>query len=1043
MSGLPPELEMMVGDLIRPLEEKISDLQDENSTLRDRLRIYESGAQLSPDDITKMENQLREEIDKNTQLTRRVRELETSLQNGNAKILALESQIQRANSDMTSGVREKKAFEDKITTFQKRIKLLEDEIDKKKKDSLKYLEEKNIATAQCSQMKNRIDEMNNVVEVLIEREKEITNVLVERTQYIAEVEGNVTSLQGKCIKLENIIAKLKKSGGSIINLPEQGKNDGLNSTLNDQTHVFESVQAELQAYKDKVQDLKMRILQLEEEERRAQRLTDALNKRNLTIERLQKEVDQREEEIVNFHRAKGDLIQQVETYRQRVEEKSREKGEELSTLREQLDYYKTNFLTADKRVKDLEQLVNGRSKEIDDLRVMTNKLMEGTYGLPQAVNEMKELRAMLDVRDRHIADLVSQLNSMDKILVGLSQKVSPDFDLEGFLQSYNIINQDEEKLRAEKAARDLQNKIRLLKERGPTAQIKVILGKDQRPIKTVVVEGEEADQPVQMSHAQRAFRQRHRQSDANANDAIILSQKQKKKHGQKRFKPDPESMTATLGSESSRSGELKDAFAQTKRLPMLEVLLDTEPDEDQDRDEWVVELRRKYIEACNEREELRKKLMELNQEYDNMANDNNNMNDIIEQLRNEIDNSNKAGRRPSLLNIPQTPLHSPRTPRSQSSLMTGTVTNVSQFMPIDRSNYTDRMVQTKKKKAVELIVTRPPVSFEVATKPRLSRVSFANNAVILPSKEEMDIFNAKQNALKTELEIVRQESVQNKHMIDAVNAELQQQADIRTKMQATIDALNKQLNDQREVYKESLTALRNEADRYADTKVREAIDVQQVESRVDGNGSDKGADLSNVSSRIAELNHIKERLEDELNEEKASSALAQKQAMHYRQRLKAVEAERDELQADLRRRGTDNQLQDYNAELHIKMRNLEKRYQDLKRENYDLKHARPARNDPGAGTMHTIDDLDNEDMPRDAARAQRSAEAKIMALRTQNEEMQLRLGKANGTIDRLNQLLQRKEAQLTKLKEQASAFKHQIVAKQKEVNHLRSKLQQH
>ena len=54
--------------------------------------------------------------------------------------------------------------------------------------------------------------------------------------------------------------------------------------------------------------------------------------------------------------------------------------------------------------------------------------------------------------------------------------------------------------------------------------------------------------------------------------------------------------------------------------------------------------------------------------------------------------------------------------------------------------------------------------------------------------------------------------------------------------------------------------------------------------------------------------------------------------------------------------------------------------------------------------------------------------------------MQLKLGKAQGTIDRLNQLLQRKEGQVEKLKEQASSFKHQIIAKQKEVNLLRSKL---
>ena len=946
----------------------------------------------------------------------------------------LTDQLRKLKDDLEIEVDKRNNLQKNITDNEMLIKKFQDNAKEQIQKQANNFNEQNKLMKEKAAIEETNQKLCEAVDELLIREKELKNVLMERTSYIGEVEGNLTALQGKCIRYERIIQKLKQGHptGEATTI-----DTNIDITVPGQSTVFENVHTELQTYKDKVQELKMRILELEEEERRAQRLTKALGKRNQTIEVLQKELSAKEEEILTFHRAKGDLIQQVELYRQRVDEKNKEKNEELIHLNEQLKFYKENFIIADKRIKDLEKDTGNQTDELERIRELNNKLMDGTYGLRNAVNETRELRAMVDVRDKHIADLVSQLNSMDKMLYGLSKKISPDFNMEEFLDNYHITDHDEDKIRIEKASKDLQNKIRLLKERGPTAQIKVILGKDRRPIKTVVVEGEEdqgvfVDNNEPMSHSQRAFRQRHRRSDANAADSISLSPKQKKRYGQKRFKPNS-NKTTTLGEtevfETEVNPQRTSVEIQTSDTDLLANLPDIifGPKEDEDRDEWVVELRRKLIEASRERDKWRRLYESIMRDLENAMNENKNLLDTIQNLKDEINDANKSGRSPSLKNI---------SPKASASLLHSTLLNPNSY---DRGSLTDRAVQVKPRKVD--IANTSIISFEVAFKPKLQRVSFADNAIISPSPEEKEIFDAKQNALRTELEAVRQEATKNKHQVEAINDELKQQLAIRDRLQATIDALNQKLNEQRDIYKETLTNLRNEADRYADTKVKEAIEAYQISSRINGNGSDKDADLSSVSTRIAELNHLKAKLEEELSEEKASSAMAQKQAQVYRQKLKAMEAERDELQADLRKKGNDNQLQEYNAELHLRMRNLEKRYQDLKRENYELKHARPARNDPGAANMHTIDESDTPTTPRDTSRAQRNAETRIMALRTQNEEMQLRLGKANGTIDRLNQLLQRKEAQITKLKEQSSAFKQQIISKQREISSLRNRFQ--
>jgi chromosome segregation ATPase len=53
----------------------------------------------------------------------------------------------------------------------------------------------------------------------------------------------------------------------------------------------------------------------------------------------------------------------------------------------------------------------------------------------------------------------------------------------------------------------------------------------------------------------------------------------------------------------------------------------------------------------------------------------------------------------------------------------------------------------------------------------------------------------------------------------------------------------------------------------------------------------------------------------------------------------------------------------------------------------------------------------------------RATLVKMEKLGRQNEELQLRLSKANATIDRLNQLVQRKEAQLSQIQEQLAQAK--------------------
>lgn len=1023
MEGLPPEIQEMLRSVMQQYEDNITELQQENRNLADKLSIYERGNQYNQQDYETLQSKFRAEQDDKHKLDIRCRDLEMRLQELTRRNQEYEARFHRTEEEMKSYTQSERRYKEQIDDLKAKLLQKDQSAQHEREKSFSFIEEREQMRAGNKALVKQNDEMAQIIEVQMEREKELSRVMAEKEQYIAEIEGTIDVLQQKLLRYQNEIIKLRK-GGAVTSGEDVLAETVAPSPRSPRDPSFDPA-LELQRLREENLDLKQRVLTLEEEEHRAARLQKTLEKRNVVIEGLRKEIEERDEQIMQYNVAKGDMIQQIDTYRQRVEEKSRENMDELAEAKQTAEDLEGRYKVAKKRLHDLEEMFNKNKTELEEMRHQIEGYRNGTYGLPEAMNEMRELRAMVEVRDNHIADLVSQLNTMDKIMMGLTRKLDPNFNLEEFLKKLTEIDMDEERIRTEKAARDLEAKIQLMKERGPAGQIKIVVGNDSRPVKTYVVENEQQPE-VFTSHAARAFRSRHRPSEAEAPDAVVIPPDQAHIRGKKKFQVDKgeksidmekkrrkSSASQTNAEASENSSEDKEKKPESPRkasppaLPMA-------PMSENERDEWVIELREHYITAKRERDELQKQLDELRAEYDRLLKDMKGSRGVMADDRNA---DTVIGLRKPLDAIP-----------THASYAT---------MPRDTSTLTVRSTQTKPQASLDVVPYS--VSFEKMKAPPLEMCRINSETVILPSPEQRAVFEARQNALRTELDRVLKELSEKEIVIGDFTRKLEQREQMLDKLKDTIAGLEKQLIEQRELYQERLATLRKESYEYADKKVKEAMDVRYVDSKLSGVGATPQVDLAEVSSRISQLNRDKERLEEMIREEKASAALAQRQAAQLRQRLREVEMEKEDLKSQMEKSGAQYQMQEYSAEVHLRLKNLERRCAQLKRENAELKHSRPGRNDPLAESdrrgQHAIDQNDEEEV-RDNRRL-KSAEAKLMTLKTQNEEMQLRLGKANGTIERLNQLLQRKEAQLAKLKDQASQFKQQVISKQKEVNTLR------
>ena len=100
----------------------------------------------------------------------------------------------------------------------------------------------------------------------------------------------------------------------------------------------------------------------------------------------------------------------------------------------------------------------------------------------------------------------------------------------------------------------------------------------------------------------------------------------------------------------------------------------------------------------------------------------------------------------------------------------------------------------------------------------------------------------------------------------------------------------------------------------------------------------------------------------------------------------------------------------------MRLKKAEKKVLELLQELRELKMKKPVRDSlmrSLSGSEHAFD-LETE---KSNANQLKIYQARTVKLQEVNEELQNKLSKANATIDRLNQLLQRKETQITKLHE--------------------------
>lgn len=1088
MSRRPPDA--------KPDESDYEALKARNRELEEQIAILNDGTQVKREDYELLEKRLRTEQDDHLQTIRIFRDMENRLEENMKKCEKYEQIIQKYKELNRVGDKTERSRDQQILDLKRNKSEMESLNVKHRQDILSYIADNKKLSDTNRRLEAHIQDVDRALAQMLERNKELVRSLQESELRNNDLVNQLDLEKKNVYRLEHDLAKLRDDERRDQLFLQESRLDTVESN-------YANAQQKLLIANNTITELKSRISKLEHEAERAAKLQIELAKQKQINQNLENQNDQLQMEIDSNRGSSEEYRKQIDDLRDRIQKLDDNYEDRINAMKVEVEYYRKRTEKEFKINTDLEEQMTNKDKEIDDLKEEIAKYLDKTYGLPQAVNEIRQLKAMVSVRDAQIADMIVENQWTQKVIYALEERLPDNINLEQFFNELQKREIEFQQRRAERNIYALLKKTLEENKANSVGEIKVVLGSGTRHKKTLFLHNEgdinrETGFVQQIATGMRRSRRASSMNSSEANDdtdradldtdsfvnesesenelvassAMSIMMKNKQRKDKERKKNDNvEQVLSNIPRITSSKMVTADASVQVYPDDFHPTANKNNSDKDEEKDSdksmsgnedrWVRELRGKLKKVKSEkaalvdqlkiaREDFNKKSQESDQKSIEIRTLTVRVEDLLAQIDNLKSELKQTGGSKS-----QSRVKSPRSSRKNSELDVsdtdtedelnsssdyGSPRKKQHFRRLNREDDPLR-VELKNAKVqvispgVTVSIPKRSVYFEVRpVKPKLSYEYNDDSVFQVPSPDELEIIDARIKILKSEVFEAETLAAESAREIEDLKRKIEQKDEMIDQMRRTNSNLEKRLEDERSNFQEKLTELRNDAERTLEARLKEARDLDAVSNNPFGRGA-RETDLADVSMHMEQLNRDKAKLLNELTETKEALKFMQRQNGQLKDRLNQLQKDYNELK-DKQTDTSRQKLVDYSSGLKMKFTALQKKYADLQKNYEDLKKYKESRNEPlnltstsRSSARSTDDGNDGSSSARDASKL-KGAMMKIEQMRTQNEEMQLRLGKAQTTIERLNQLLQSKERQMTKLQEQAAQYKHMLAKQQ-------------
>ena len=454
-----PDQEQMIQLMF---EEQTAELRRQNDQLRQQLAILSDGSSISRSDYQALQDRLRQEQDKNFSLTRQLQDMESRMNSAIYKAQQLTQQINQNNDSITNDIKRMQSKEAEIASLKDQIQKLEQNISKQRLELTDMLDEKNQMAQTIKDYEQVNIQLQEIVQQLLEKHKEITESYTETAELLTRKDEEIDSLKRRIDKMKLRIVQHKEEGNSTnsqkdnteINI-SQFEAPPESFTMSDETREA------VNKVKQQNEEMKKQMDKFNDNKKLIEQLQKALESKSKQVENLQNLLDEEEKKTLEYKHTTRQFNLEITKLHDQMRAAEEVSELKISTLKQEMETYKSQNEQSFQKRDMLEREVIEMTRELNELRKLSRDIENGQFGLCDAIDQLKELKAMVNLRDQHIAVLVRELNAMDKMIDGLAIYLGPDFDAEKFIQSVedDIKNNNEKRMINDIAKENIKNQL--------------------------------------------------------------------------------------------------------------------------------------------------------------------------------------------------------------------------------------------------------------------------------------------------------------------------------------------------------------------------------------------------------------------------------------------------------------------------------------------------------------------------------------------------------------------------------------------------------
>lgn len=370
-------------------------------------------------------DQMRDLERQNEELTTELRDIQSELNKEKRAAENYSQKISELEKDLREYREDNERLKSEVSDFKMHMEAQRDKLVSTKGGQLDYREK---LARKNRDLAEAMEELQNLTDANEEYQKQIEDMKAQ----IEEAVGQVERYSDDYVKLKQVLAqsdavtdKLREENevlkAQVIDLNEQ-----VQSKTDADDAIMVAVNNKVEEWKEILQEKDEQMLELQEQviHLRDQLIAANMDADKASVAALSKVVKDKDKQIEDLTEQIRQFVDEMEKNTAIIEDLQAElkksgsgsgdsQQKKIKNLQKDLDYQREKVMELEKELKMADRDAREKDKELTYALEKQRKYENGEYGLAEAVQEIKDCKNQIKVRDRQIEELTSHINKTE------------------------------------------------------------------------------------------------------------------------------------------------------------------------------------------------------------------------------------------------------------------------------------------------------------------------------------------------------------------------------------------------------------------------------------------------------------------------------------------------------------------------------------------------------------------------------------------------------------------------------------------------------